>query len=96
MFSSISLFVFSIKFELNILAHWLLPNSFVVVAWKSEGCFTEHKKKAKMVLRRKIATVGGKKLSIQDVFDECKSAAEKKGFKIFGIRVSTKDFFNLA
>ena len=81
MFSSISLFVFSIKFELNILA---------------QGCFTEHKKKAKMVLRRKIATVGGKKLSIQDVFDECKSAAEKKGFKIFGIRVSTKDFFNLA
>ena len=49
-----------------------------------------------MVLKRKIATVGGKKLSIQDVFDECKSTAEKKGFKIFGIRVSTKDFFNLA
>ncbi|RMX50812.1 hypothetical protein pdam_00003158 [Pocillopora damicornis] len=39
-----------------------------------------------MVLKRKVATVGGKKLSIQDVFDECKSAAEKKGFKIFGIR----------
>ena len=48
-----------------------------------------------MVLGRKIATVHGKKLSIQDVFEKCKIAAEKKGFKIFGIRVSTKDLFNL-
>ena len=71
-------------------------NSFVAVAWKSEGCFKEHKRKAKMVLGRKIATVHGKKLSIQDIFDKCKIAAEKKGFKIFGIRVSEKDFFNFA
>ena len=71
-------------------------NSFVAVAWKSEGCFKEHKRKAKMVLGRKIATVPGKKLSIQDIFDKCKIAAEKKGFKIFGIRVSEKDFFNFA
>ena len=70
-------------------------NSFVAVAWKSEGCFKEHKRKAKMVLGRKIATVPGKKLSIQDIFDKCKIAAEKKGFKIFGIRVSEKDLFNL-
>ena len=70
-------------------------NSFVAVAWKSEGCFKEHKRKAKMVLGSKIATVPGKKLSIQDIFDKCKIAAEKKGFKIFGIRVSTKDLFNL-
>ena len=48
-----------------------------------------------MVLGHKIATVHGKKLSIQDVFEKCKIAAEKKGFKIFGIRVSTKDLFNL-
>ena len=32
-----------------------------------------------MVLGRKIATVPGKKLSIQDIFDKCKIAAEKKG-----------------
>ena len=86
---------FSTKFELNILAHWLLPNSFAAVAWKSEGCFKEHKRKAKMVLGRKIATIHGKKLGIQDVFDKCKIAAEKKGFRIFGIRVSEKDLFNL-
>ena len=36
-----------------------------------------------------------KKLSIQDAFEKCKIAAEKKGFKIFGIRVSTKDLLNL-
>ena len=48
-----------------------------------------------MVLGCKIATVHGKKLSILDVFEKCKIAAEKKGFKIFGIRVSTKDLFNL-
>ena len=48
-----------------------------------------------MVLGRKIATIHGKKLSIQDVFDKCKIAAEKKGFRIFGIRVSEKDLFNL-
>ena len=71
-------------------------NSFVAVAWKSEGCFKEHKRKAKMVLGRKIATVHGKKRSIQDIFEKCKIAAEKKGFKIFGIRVSEKDFFNCA
>ena len=46
-----------------------------------------------MVLGRKIATVHGKKLRIQDIFEKCKIAAEKKGFKIFGIRVSEKDFF---
>nr|XP_058950839.1 fibropellin-1-like [Pocillopora verrucosa] len=67
-------------------------DEFAFARQKSEGCFTEHKKKAKMVLKRKIATVGGKKLSIQDVFDECKSAAEKKGFKIFGIRNRNKCF----
>nr|XP_058950806.1 neurogenic locus notch homolog protein 2-like isoform X2 [Pocillopora verrucosa] len=62
------------------------------VAWKSEGCFKEHKRKAKMVLGRKIATVHGKKLSIQDVFEKCKIAAEKKGFKIFGIRNRNRCF----
>ncbi|XP_027054566.1 neurogenic locus Notch protein-like [Pocillopora damicornis] len=62
------------------------------VAWKSEGCFKEHKRKAKMVLGRKIATVPGKKLSIQEIFDKCKIAAEKKGFKIFGIRNRNRCF----
>lgn len=45
-----------------------------------------------MVLGRKIATVPGKKLSIQDIFDECKIAAEEKGFKIFGIRNRNRCF----
>ncbi|CAH3123723.1 unnamed protein product, partial [Pocillopora meandrina] len=64
----------------------------LMLAWKSEVCFKEHKRKAKMVLGRKIATVHGKKLSIQDVFEKCKIAAEKKGFKIFGIRKRNRCF----
>lgn len=43
-----------------------------------------------MVLGYKFAIVQRKKRKIKEVFDICKVAAEKKGYKIFGIRVSAK------
>ncbi|PFX26880.1 Delta-like protein 1 [Stylophora pistillata] len=62
------------------------------VDWKSAGCFKEHKRKTTRALRYKFATVRGKKLNIDDVLDKCKVAAEKKGFKIFGIRSRNRCF----
>ncbi|PFX26442.1 Seminal plasma protein BSP-30 kDa [Stylophora pistillata] len=56
------------------------------VEWKSEGCYKEHNRARKMVLGYKFATVQRKKRKIKEVFDICKVAAEKKGYKIFGIR----------
>lgn len=58
--------------------------------WNSKGCFNEHKRPAKRVLGLRFATIKGinnANPDIEKVFNMCSVAAEKKGYKIFGIRV---------
>ena len=63
---------------------------FLVVKWNSEGCFKEHKRAAKRVLRFRFASIKGinnEDPDIEKVFNMCRVAAEQKGYEIFAIRV---------
>jgi len=57
--------------------------------WKSEGCFSEKKKKKRLLKKRfKIVRKGINKKDpdVELMFNKCKAIAEKKGYEIFAIR----------
>jgi len=66
-------------------------SSFVVVKWNPEGCFNEHKRSAKRVLKHKFATIKGISTEnadiIEKVFNKCREKAEEEDYNIFAIRV---------
>ena len=63
--------------------------------WKPEGCYNERRKRKRMLTKtfKTVKYEGNKEdPDIQKIFDECKVAAEEKGFHIFGIRVRTTNY----
>ena len=63
---------------------------FVVVDWKSEGCFNEKKRKKRLLKKTfKIVRkdINKKNPDIELMFSKCKAIAEKNGYEIFAIGV---------
>ena len=64
----------------------MFPLYLFPVDWKSEGCYNEKRMKNRL-LKKTYKVVYRNKEDIEQVFNKCRTFAEKAGYQMFAIKV---------